>query len=65
MVGMSSAFSFPVAMINVNDKKGINMPRLTQSKQNSLQLINLFRHGLIVLAALSVMALTLPATAQT
>ncbi len=41
------------------------MPRLTQSKQKSLQLINLFRHELIVLAALSVMALTLPATAQT
>jgi len=52
-------------MINVNDKKGIIMPRLTQSNQKSLQLINLFRHGLIMLAALSVMALTLPATAQT
>lgn len=40
------------------------MPRPTQSKQKSLQFIDLFQHGLIMLVAVSVMALILPATAQ-
>lgn len=40
------------------------MSRLIQSNQQPLQFIDLFQHGLIMLAALSVMALTLPVTAQ-
>lgn len=40
------------------------MSRLIQSNQKSLQFIDLFQHGLIMLAALSVMALTMPVTAH-
>ncbi len=40
------------------------MPRLTQSNQKSLQFIDIFQHGLVMLAALSVLTLTLPVTAQ-